>query len=235
LKQSKKILITILSVLSTLSITIYNSCKKDPCNGVSCSNGGVCVGGKCNCPSGYSGTSCQIQDPSTLIYQNNTYTPVNITINGTSSVIPVGGTVLYKGIPGGAATGSASTQGVTNSGLANGLTLTWSFSDVYPAANTSFTEYINVPANYYFLRIINNSNYFILQEYLDFNYSTLTAQTVDTITVYNERGEVNNFGYYSVDSSSNIYLTTTNPIINYYFPVPTLAFTQNQSFTFTAN
>lgn len=41
-----------------ISITIFQSCK--PCNSVCCQNGGTCVHGKCQCPSGYEGNNCHI-------------------------------------------------------------------------------------------------------------------------------------------------------------------------------
>ncbi len=165
-----------------------------------------------------------------MIYQNNTFTPVNITINGTKSVIPVGGNVLYQGIPGATASGSASTRGVTSTGIPTGLTLSWSFSDVFPAGNTSVTKYLNAASTYYYLQVINNSGYYITQEHMDY---LLPSEVVDSFTIYNIYGKVNPLGYQSATSTSNIYLNTTDPIINY-FATPVLTFTQNQSYTYTA-
>jgi len=34
----------------------------DPCDDVACQNGGTCIEGDCSCPSGFSGTTCQIED-----------------------------------------------------------------------------------------------------------------------------------------------------------------------------
>lgn len=39
-------------------------CKKentDPCDEITCFNGGTCNSGTCNCPTGYTGTQCQTQ------------------------------------------------------------------------------------------------------------------------------------------------------------------------------
>src|SRR5690606_9067709 len=48
-----------------LFLITFSSCKKevDPCENVTCINGGVCHEGTCNCPTGYSGVNCQIVDP----------------------------------------------------------------------------------------------------------------------------------------------------------------------------
>ena len=45
---------------SILLITVISlcSCLKDPCEGTSCQNGGVCMDGSCNCPVGYTGSNC---------------------------------------------------------------------------------------------------------------------------------------------------------------------------------
>ena len=63
----KKIkLLTLLSSLFT-RVVLTESCDKaeellDPCASVTCQNDGVCVDGTCDCPDGFSGTSCEIQD-----------------------------------------------------------------------------------------------------------------------------------------------------------------------------
>jgi len=49
-----------------VSVTM-GSCKKetqqqDPCDGIICLNGGICVNGVCVCDTGYSGTQCEIYD-----------------------------------------------------------------------------------------------------------------------------------------------------------------------------
>ncbi len=40
------------------------SCEKsnpDPCEGVTCQNGGACLEGKCQCPTGFTGANCETQ------------------------------------------------------------------------------------------------------------------------------------------------------------------------------
>ncbi len=41
--------------------TAFVSCEKDPCQTVTCLNGGTCVNGQCLCPEGYTGADCSQQ------------------------------------------------------------------------------------------------------------------------------------------------------------------------------
>lgn len=45
-----------------LSSTVLTSCKEDdPCEGVSCLNGGTCANGTCDCDAGFEGSDCGTQ------------------------------------------------------------------------------------------------------------------------------------------------------------------------------
>jgi hypothetical protein len=51
------VLSSFLTIAFIYGIT-YTACKKDACNNVVCDNKGTCDGGKCTCPVGYEGPTC---------------------------------------------------------------------------------------------------------------------------------------------------------------------------------
>ncbi len=60
----RSVILTIVVILSAFTIVTYTACKKDPCEGVNCVNGGTCNNGTCACPDGYKGTFCETKiDP----------------------------------------------------------------------------------------------------------------------------------------------------------------------------
>jgi hypothetical protein len=56
-----KSLLKIFAVL-TLIVVVVSSCKKDPCDDISCLNGGTCNDGTCACAEGYEGTTCATEE-----------------------------------------------------------------------------------------------------------------------------------------------------------------------------
>jgi hypothetical protein len=56
-----KSLLKIFTVL-TLVVIVVSSCKKDPCDDISCLNGGTCNDGTCACAEGYEGTTCGTEE-----------------------------------------------------------------------------------------------------------------------------------------------------------------------------
>ena len=55
----KKILITTLATLLVLTTVLFNACKPDKCEQVSCAYSGVCKDGNCICQVGYEGEHCE--------------------------------------------------------------------------------------------------------------------------------------------------------------------------------
>lgn len=46
-----------------ISLTFFViSCSSDPCDDISCFNGGICTEGMCDCPAGWTGADCSIFD-----------------------------------------------------------------------------------------------------------------------------------------------------------------------------
>ncbi|MEX1132222.1 MAG: calcium-binding EGF-like domain-containing protein [Flavobacteriales bacterium] len=82
-------------VLALSTITVLSSCKKDdPCDNVTCQNGGTCNDGSCACATGYEGTTCGTEIRAKFIgtYNGNFSCPgnnstVNMTINNSAQGI----------------------------------------------------------------------------------------------------------------------------------------------------
>ncbi|HEY9178072.1 MAG TPA: calcium-binding EGF-like domain-containing protein [Flavipsychrobacter sp.] len=59
MKSIRNIAFSALLTFGAFSMVTYTACNKDECKDVVCQNGGTCVTGTCNCPTGYEGTSCE--------------------------------------------------------------------------------------------------------------------------------------------------------------------------------
>ena len=49
-------------VILFVGLFLVTSCNEDPCDAVVCYNGGVCINGNCDCPPGFTGSSCENED-----------------------------------------------------------------------------------------------------------------------------------------------------------------------------
>ncbi|MCB0696041.1 MAG: calcium-binding EGF-like domain-containing protein [Chitinophagaceae bacterium] len=84
--MQRNIIIAAMITISSFSIALYTGCTKtDSCDNISCKNGGTCVNGACNCPTGYTGTLCETKK----CEANNTASVRFINKTGTSQTYSV--------------------------------------------------------------------------------------------------------------------------------------------------
>jgi len=223
-------LTTSLAVISFGAI-VFTSCNKQNCSMVTCQNGGACSDGKCTCPAGYSGILCEVKARTAIRYKNNTFTPITISVNGDGQTIPVGGSVVFPGIMGTSATGTAQTAGSANSlGISDpggiiGLTISWALDHTFPTTDT-MTVPLDIGSTYFFLKMSNNGSTDIINYYVNYQFSY--GQVYQDITVPHD-GVTHNMGYYLAYSSSNVQMQTSDSKV--VWKAVTLPFTANQSFT----
>ncbi|HLZ87138.1 MAG TPA: hypothetical protein VKQ52_07860 [Puia sp.] len=163
--------------------------------------------------------------PSTtkLIYVNDTYTPIAITVNGVTSSIAVGGSLTYTGTAGTQLSGAAHTSGLTSTGNVVGQVINWTISDQFPSSGSG-TKTLDVGSNYFFLKVNNTSMYTITGVYVNFG---LVPQTFDNITFgYG----LFNIGYYPAYANSNVRCISGGFFWQAY---TNLSNAQNQEFLFT--
>ena len=224
MKTTRLLLMTSLLTMSIFTMVIYSSCR-DACRGVTCINGGACSKGYCLCPSGYTGAHCENLATTEMFYQNNTFTTIYLTINGSAATIAPGQSVYYTGQAGSPAKGSAYTYGETATGGQIGEYISWSLDDYFPISTNSQTTDFNVSPDYFYLRIQNYSPYDISRVYV--NYGT-TAETRDDIVINNDH-LVYGIGYYKAFSNTNIYLTSGT---HYWSYTPTIPYENNAQYQF---
>ncbi len=235
MKHTRLTFITAIVMATISGIVIFSSCSKTSCSNIICQNGGTCSDGKCSCPTGYSGSLCQTRAKSAIQYVNNTFTPITIAVNGTSQVIPVGGSVAYAGQYGLAATGTATTSGeatslgVTADGGKIGLPINWSINNTFPITDTLRVP-LDVGATYFFLKMSNTSSRNIINFYV--NVAFPYGEEYQDVTVPNN-GATYDLGYYLAYPSSNVQTQSSNSVINW--RAISLPFTSNQSVTVNIN
>ncbi|GAB4403236.1 MAG: hypothetical protein OHK0039_02120 [Bacteroidia bacterium] len=113
-------------------VGLFSSCA-DPCKGVACQNGGVCLDGTCDCADGYEGTNCETEIRAKFI--------ASYTVTETCSSSP--GQTFTTPI-----TISASNAGALKVVLTNLYFLGWSVVADVDGNNISFTntDVAGVPA-----------------------------------------------------------------------------------------
>ena len=77
MKFWKPVLLTTLLFSAFATVIIATSCEKNPCNNVSCDNGGSCNNGVCRCPTGYENTQCQTKSVTRYLGTYAGYTTCN--------------------------------------------------------------------------------------------------------------------------------------------------------------
>jgi hypothetical protein len=218
MKNIRHILILSSSVILIFFSIIYSSCHKDLCKGVVCVNGGKCIRGICDCPSGYAGDRCEA---TTVVYYNKTLTPLTITVNSVTKTIGVKDSFPFYGTPGSVISGGAYAVGEPSPGKWAGVKVTWDLNDSFPQKGLKNVN-INVPKQYYFLKIQNLSRSKIVMERFTAgdNYEDIENFTIPV------RRDTVNFGYFP---------TSFPPYIYFYDSTGAIVFKNRVSITGTNN
>ena len=258
MKKTRFFLFTVLVTLMAFA-TIYESCKKDPCSGVACLNGGACSGGSCICASGYTGYHCETKlDPCAGVTCYNggycnlgscvcppgytgtyceTHTVSTLTYhNATFTPIYININGTGGTIPAGGDVTYSGAYGDVAAGTASTSGSTTSGTQV--GLLISWTLSNTFPAGNQTINLNVTSDYFFLKLKNNSVYNItqvyvnhgLMSETLDNISVPNT-GITYNIGYYRAWTNSNIYLTAGSTYWSYNISLP---FTTNQSYTFTA-
>jgi hypothetical protein len=232
MKIAKIILLTFLIATGLFGLVIFTACNKANCTGSVCQHGGACANGVCSCPTGYSGTFCQTAARTSLAYQNNTFTPITIAVNGIAATIPVGGSYAFSGVVGTDATGSASTSGaasklgISTAGGILGLTIAWDINNTFPASDTQRVP-LDVGSTYFFLRVANKSSLDVIDYYVNYGFNYGLFYLDATIP---HDGVTYDMGYYLAYTYSNVQVQLSNNNIKpKWYAIYSLPFTSNQS------
>ena len=158
-------------------------------------------------------TAVSLDEHSSLVFQNNTYTPVVITAGGSSHTINAGSSLTYTSLAGTSFSCSATTSGST------GLTLNWTWSTSFPSTDYA-TIPINVSSSYFFLFVDNTMGTQTVNS-LTVNYA-LSDQTNETVSL--PPGAEYAMGYYDanpdpyytiIKAYSNSYTWSFSPVFNF--------------------
>ena len=160
--------------------------------------------------------------PITIAFQNNSFTPINLTVNGVSTTIAPDSAFVVTGQAGDPVSGTAQTSGLTSTNTVVGSVVSWNFGFTFPADVLHSTYPFNVPSTYFFLIINNQSSYSVTGLYVNYG---LAAQSFDNITF--GQGTFN-IGYYPAFSNSNFRCNSSSGG-NWQGNITSLTSEQNQS------
>ncbi len=211
MKYTKTIILAALYALIAFSLIIYSSCEKPSCSGVICENKGSCSDNVCTCPVGYSGKNCEL---STIAFKNNTYTPINIVINGKAYDIAKDSTLRVTDTAGRVVKVSASTSGKTSTGDVIGYVVKWSLTDTFPTNGAAFTQPLDVsPENpdnnkeqVFYLETVNNNDSLSITQVVILNIQTSERIRSDKAIPNNKQA----YGICYVSSGGNTALSANN-------------------------
>ena len=74
MKVWKVSLLTTVVFSAFVAVLLYTSCERNPCDNVTCFNGGSCNSGICRCPIGWEGTQCETKSTARYIGVYSGYT-----------------------------------------------------------------------------------------------------------------------------------------------------------------
>ena len=114
---------TIMIFMATIS-----ACKKDPCKGIVCKNGGTCANGDCNCPTGYTGSDCGTEKtPSSVTISKIVLNSYPMTTTSSTGWDSFNGPDIFLSIVQGTTSSDIQTSGVASDATGSAITYTNNF------------------------------------------------------------------------------------------------------------
>ena len=162
-------------------------------------------------------------DKNAIEFKNNTNTSIYINLEGKTDTIKPFESFNYKGRKNSRVKTTAYTYLLSTTGVMLGRRLEWAI-DTLVHADGNFTYPLNVASDYFFLKVINNSNADISYVYVNDFYPDFKDET--KIKIPND-GRIYYMGYYKIYPNTTVQIWNTN---NYW-----LKWTNGSSLTFDSN